>query len=55
MEDKTVVAVVGMVCATILGVANLYFEGPDAAVLATLIGAITFIAGLAFGYKRGGE
>ena len=55
MEDKTVVAVVGMVCATILGVANLYFEGPDAAVITALIGAITFIAGLAFGYRKGGE
>ena len=55
MEDKTVVAVIGIICSAILGVASLHYEGPDAAIMATLIGAITFIAGLAFGYRKGGE
>ena len=52
MEDKHVVAVVGIVGATVLGVTNLYLEGPDSTITAAIIGAITFIAGLAFGYVK---
>jgi len=49
MEGKYVVAAVGVGGATVLGVANLYFKGPDTAVITALIGAITFIVGLCFG------
>jgi len=49
MEGKHVVAATGIAGATVLGVANLYFKGPDATVITAIIGAITFIAGLCFG------
>jgi len=52
MEGKYVVGIVGVVGAVALGVANLSFKGPDATVTAAIIGAVTFIAGLAFGYKK---
>jgi len=52
MEGKHIVAIVGCVSAAALGIANLYFKGPDATVTTAIVGAITFIAGLAFGYKR---
>ena len=52
MESKHVVAAVGIAGAVVLGVANLYFKGPDAAVTTAIISAITFIAGLAFGIKK---
>jgi len=51
MEGKHVVGTVGIVSAAALGVANLYFKGPDTAVTTAIIAAITFIAGLAFGKK----
>jgi len=51
MEGKYVVAMVGCVSAAGLGIANLYLKGPDTAVTTAIIGAITFIAGLAFGKK----
>lgn len=50
MESKHVVAVAGICGAAVLGVANLIFKGPDSTVTAAVIGAITFIAGLAFGH-----
>lgn len=52
MESKHVVAITGIAGAVVLGVANLHYKGPDATVTAAIIGAITFIAGLAFGYVR---
>jgi len=52
VKSKHVVAVVAIIGATVLGVANLYFKGPDATVITAIVGAITFIAGLVFGYKR---
>ena len=52
MEDKHVVGIVGIIGAVTLGVANLYLEGPDSTITATIIGAVTFIAGLAFGYVK---
>ena len=52
MEGKHVVAVAGIAGAVALGVANLYFKGPDATVNTAIVGAITFIAGLAFGYVK---
>lgn len=51
MEGKFVVACVGIVGATALGVANLLVKGPDATVVTAVVGAITFIAGLAFGVR----
>jgi len=51
MKGKHVVAVVGIAGAVILGVANLHYQGPDATVITAIVGAITFIAGLAFGYR----
>ena len=45
-------AVVGIAGAVVLGVANLAFKGPDATVTTGIVGAITFIAGLAFGYVK---
>ena len=52
MEGKHVVAAVGIAGAVVLGVANLYLKGPDAGVTTAIVGAITFIAGLAFGYVK---
>ena len=52
MEGKYVVGVVGVCGAAAVGVANLYFKGPDATVTTAIVGAITFIAGLAFGYVK---
>jgi len=49
MEGKYVVATAGVVGAAVLGVADLYFKGPDTTVITAIIGAITFIAGLCFG------
>lgn len=46
------VASVGIVSAAALGIASLYFKGPDATVTTAIVGAITFIAGLAFGYVK---
>jgi len=51
MEGKYVVAAVGIGGAVVLGVANLVFKGPDSTVTATIVGAITFLAGLCFGVK----
>jgi len=51
VEGKYVVGVAGIAGATALGLADLIFKGPDTAVITALIGAITFIAGLAFGKK----
>jgi len=51
VKGKHVVAVVGICGAVILGVANLAYKGPDATVITAIVGAITFIAGLAFGVK----
>ena len=51
MEGKHVVAVAGIVSAAAVGIANMYFKGPDATVTTAIVGAISFIAGLAFGYK----
>ena len=52
MEGKYVVGAVGIASAAAVGVANLYFEGPDSTVTVAIVSAITFIAGLAFGYIR---
>ena len=52
MEGKYVVAAVGIGGAVVLGVANLYFKGPDATVTTAIVSAVAFIAGLAFGYKK---
>jgi len=52
VKGKHVVACVGIVGAVILGVANLHYQGPDATITAAVVGAITFISGLAFGYVR---
>ena len=52
MEGKYVVGVVGVCGAAVVGVANLYFKGPDATVTTAIVSAITFIAGLAFGYVK---
>ena len=46
------VAVVGIVCATVLGVADLVFKGPDSAILAAVVGAITGIVAYVFGRSR---
>jgi len=51
MEGKYVVAAMGIAGAVILGSVNLVMKGPDSTITAAVIGAITFIAGLAFGYK----
>jgi len=51
-KGKHIVATVACASAAALGIANLYFKGPDATVTTAIIGAITFIAGLAFGYKK---
>ena len=51
MEGKHVVGVVAIGAAAAVGIANLYFKGPDATVTTAIVSAITFIAGLAFGYK----
>jgi len=50
VESKHVVGAVGIVCAAAVGIANLITKGPDATVTTAIVGAITFIAGLAFGY-----
>jgi len=55
MEGKYVVAAVGIASAAALGIANLIFKGPDATVTTAIVGAITFIAGLAFGKVLKGE
>ena len=52
MEDKYVVALAGIVGAVLLGIANLILKGPDATVTTTIVGAITFCAGVAFGIKK---
>ena len=52
MEGKHVVAVVGILGAIVLGVANLYFKGPDSTVTAGIVGAICLIVGYAFGYVK---
>ena len=52
MESKHVVGVVGICAAAALGIANLALKGPDAGVTTAIVGAITFIAGLAFGYVK---
>jgi len=52
LKGRHVVACVGIVSAAVLGVANLVFKGPDATVITAIVGAITFIVGLAFGYTR---
>jgi hypothetical protein len=52
MKSKHVVAIVGMICVTVLGVAILYFKGPDSAVLSAIVAAISGIAGYALGGKR---
>jgi len=51
LKGKHVVAVVGIVGAVILGVANLHYKGPDATITTCIVGAICFITGLAFGVK----
>jgi len=51
MEAKFVVACVGIAGATALGVTSLVIRGPDATVITALVGAITFIVGLAFGVR----
>jgi len=51
VRGKHVVAVVGIIGAVILGVATLHYKGPDATVITAIVGAITFIAGLAFGRR----
>lgn len=52
MEGKYAVAIVAIICAVVLGVANLYFEGPDSTVAAAIVGVIGLIVGYAFGYVR---
>ena len=52
MEGKYVVGVAGILGAVAVGVTNLYCEGPDSTVTVAIVSAITFIAGLAFGYIR---
>jgi len=52
VESKHVVAVAGIAGATVLGAVNLLTKGPDATVTTALVSAITFIAGLAFGYVK---
>ena len=49
MESKHVVAAVGIAGAVVLGVANLYFEGPDSTVATAIVGVIGLIVGYAFG------
>jgi len=51
VKGKHVVAVVGIAGAVILGVAILHYKGPNAAIITAIVGAITFITGLAFGVK----
>jgi len=51
MKGKHVVAVAGIIGAVILGVANLHYKGPDATIITAIVGAITFIVGLAFGRR----
>jgi len=51
MKGKHVVAVVAILGAVALGIANLHYKGPDATIITAIVGAITFIAGLAFGYR----
>ena len=51
MEGKYAVAVAGILGAVVLGVANLYFKGPDATVTTAIVSAVAFIAGLAFGIR----
>jgi hypothetical protein len=55
MEDKTLVAVVGIASVAAIEIANIIFVGIDSSVLSAVIGAITFIAGLAYGIKKGAE
>ena len=52
MEDKYIVALAGIVGAVVLGIVNLAFKGPDATVTTAIVSAITFCAGVAFGYKK---
>lgn len=52
MEGKYAVAVAGILGAVALGVANLYFEGPDSTVAAAIVGVIGLIVGYAFGYVK---
>jgi hypothetical protein len=44
-----------MVCATVLGVADLVFKGPDAAVITAVVSAITGIVAYVFGRSAGGR
>lgn len=52
LEGKYIVGAVGVLGAAAVGVANLYFKGPDSTVTVAIVSAITFIAGLAFGYIK---
>lgn len=52
MEGKYIVGAVGIAGAAAVGVANLYCKGPDSTVTVAIVSAITFIAGLAFGYIK---
>jgi len=51
MKGKHVVAVVAILGAVALGIANLHYKGPDATIITGIVAAITFIVGLAFGRR----
>lgn len=51
MEDKTIVALCGLLCVTVLEALNLAYIGVDGAILSTVVGAILFIVGLMFGVR----
>jgi hypothetical protein len=55
MRSSHVVAIVGMICVTVLGVADLYFKGPDSAILSAIVAAVSGIAGYVLGGKRSGR
>lgn len=52
MEDKTILAVIGVISIVILEMFAIY-EGINGTALATVVGTIAGIVGLAFGVKLG--
>ena len=53
MEDKTIIAISGLICITALEAMALYQGKFNGAILSSVVGAIAGIVGLAFGVKIG--
>jgi len=53
MKGRTIIAVTGITCITVLEVANIVYYGVDSGVLTLVVGVIASIVGWAFGRKTG--